>query len=329
MGITMAKIKGKKIYLKGITSSEAFAEASREELRALVALAEANGELASIEALAKAAGISKLRAAAAVTLWEEAGVFEEKDADIEYEFSEDLSDGIDTESAAEVAASLRNGRLKELIGECQSLMGRAALNSSEVKRITALVTQLGLTEEYVLTLAAYLEEKGSLTALKLYKLGEELSGRGIDTTEDLQIWIQEKNNKPLPHHVEFCKGMGYGIRALTRTEKEYADKWVLTFGFNEPIIAEAVDIASVNTSGNKPLSYINKLLEAWHSADCKTVEECRTKYAKDKPVPKKKQRKKSDAGKNDGDTPRFSDFNTEDALMKALERSYGKANEKK
>lgn len=316
----MNNIKGKRVVLDGITSSEAFAEASLDELKALVALIEANGKISGAPELAKMAGISKIRATAALTLWEAAGIFSDKE-EIEYEFENRISFETDEENAVDVADTLRNEKIKILLEEIASLLGRPALNTAEIKRITAMVTQLALTEEYILTLAAYLEEKGKLTVLKLHRKAEELSSGGVDTTEDLQIWIQEKSKKPLPHHVEFSKGMDYPVRTLTRTERDYADRWVNCFGYGAPVISEALNITMVNTGGKKSLAYIDRLLEAWHGAGCKTVEECMKKYADDKPNSKTKPKAKP----SDSKAPKFSDFNADDALMKALERSYGKS----
>ena len=57
-----------------VTDKEAFFEASREELRVLLALIEKNGRALDEEELAAAAKISRARTSAALVFWQESGV---------------------------------------------------------------------------------------------------------------------------------------------------------------------------------------------------------------------------------------------------------------
>ena len=57
-----------------LIGNPAFLEASREELRVLLALMELDGNAESAEWLAKQAGISTARARSSLAFWEEAGV---------------------------------------------------------------------------------------------------------------------------------------------------------------------------------------------------------------------------------------------------------------
>ena len=122
--------------------------------------------------------------------------------------------------------------------------------------------------------------------------------------------------------------LGIRGRALTKTERDFFKKWMHEFGYSKDIIGEAYDI-TVSATGDRSLPYMDSILTGWHDADCKTLEECRTKAEMHKYEGKKKANNSSQKSKKtvEADIPKYSNFNSEDALMRALERSYGKLEE--
>ena len=154
----MSKIDYRADRVRAIGST-AFTEASKEELRALIALMELHGEAENVEKLAEAANISVPRCKSALAFWEESGVIRPSDAPpmIIDEFEDRLVRGeIDEVSATRVASSIRDEQLASMIDECAMLMNQACLSNPDVKNITALYTQYSLSPEYIVTLAAYL-----------------------------------------------------------------------------------------------------------------------------------------------------------------------------
>ncbi|MBR5817587.1 MAG: DnaD domain protein, partial [Clostridia bacterium] len=102
--------------------------------------------------------------------------------------------------------------------------------------------------------------------------------------------------------------------------------WYYDYLFGEDIIGEAYDLTVMN-KGKLSLPYMDKLLSRWHECDCKTVEDCKRVSEKEKPEKKDEGVKKS-AGripKPPKSTPRYGNFDVEDAYKKALMRSYGDA----
>lgn len=322
------------INLHALPLCESFTEASREELRVLMTLVAEGGEAVSKEALAKLSAVSVARTASALSLWEESGIITPVPssdghpvAEVTDEFPERLFDsGLYEEPSAEIAKSIRDKSLRELIDECTALMERPALGTQEVKLITATVTQLALSSEYVLTLAAHLAEKNKLTAKRLSELAYSLVGKGIDTLEELERYIKNKENES-GDEWEIRHLFGIYNRTLTKTEKHYFERWTKKLGYSINIIGEAYDI-SVCEKDKRSLSYMDKLLCDWHEHGCKTAEECRARSeqwraSRDAERTEKKLRS-AKPKKQETDRPKYADFDTEDALMKALERSYGK-----
>ena len=131
-----------------VSDKEAFAEASKEELRVLLALIECSGRANTAADIATLAQVSAARAGSALVFWEEAGVIRKAEhaQTITEEFEERLELGkIRETSALDTAKSIRNSALADMISECATLMQRAALNSAEIKELTALYEQYALS----------------------------------------------------------------------------------------------------------------------------------------------------------------------------------------
>jgi len=312
-----------------VTSSPAFAEASADELRVLLALIEVQGDFGSESALARLAGVSRARCTGALAFWEEAGVIKRDDGSpcVTEEFSERLTEGeIFEEESLVVAERIRDEHLSEVLDECARLMGLAALSNTEIKQITALNTQYSLSAEYIITLAAYLAGKGRLRVARLTSQAIKLANSGVDNVELLETYIKLNQDSSGPEW-EIRRIMGIYNRTLTKSERERFARWSTEFGYSTEIISEAYDIAIDATGGKNVSAYMDKILTAWHEAGCKTVSECLAKREGDratlsaaKSTPKKKPKTTVEA-------PRYGNFDINDAFTKALERSYGESSE--
>ena len=306
-----------------VSETEAFTEASREELRVLLSLIEYGGKLADVNTLASLAKTSKARASSALVFWEEAHVIR-KDSDtptITEEFEERIRLGeIREVSAKETATSIRNSGLADMISECATLMNRTSFNSAEIKELTALHEQYALSEEFIVTLSAYLAEHGKLTVTKLVNRAIKLAEREIDTPAALEAYIIERESESEAER-EFRKLFGIYGRAPSKTEKECFKKWSTDYGYFTEIVGEAYDIAVTNATRGH-LSYADKLLTRWYESGCRTLADCKARYEADEADKKAKK----DSAKEKKAAPkkqRYGDFDAEEAFLKALERSYG------
>lgn len=316
-----------RVNLLRITSNPAFKEASKEELRALIALTELSGKAEGAKELAEAAGISLARCRSALTFWEEAGVIREDDGtpSLTDEFEERLVRGeIDEVPATEVAESIRNEDLASMIDDCAILLGQACLSNTDIKNLTALNTQYALSPDYIVTLAANLASRGSLTVRRLTGEAIKLAGKGVDNTEALDAYIKSIEESSGAEW-EFRRVLGIYGRNLSPSEKGYFRKWAEEFGYSVNIVTEAYDIAALNTK-NGDVRYMDKILTEWHEAGCRTVSECRAKAESDKANLSAERTAKKHT-KSKPEAPRYGEFDANDAFAKALERSYGKDSE--
>lgn len=308
-----------------LLENPAFLEASREELRVLVALI-ANASLTSHE-ISALCNISQARASAALSFWHELESPEDNASpSITEEFEERIRRGeLDEETSIKVAADIRDMGLQNVISECARLMNKAAVSTNEIKKIAALRTQYALSDEYILTLAAYLSGKGKLTTPRLVDEALKLVGKEIDTVEALEAHINicESENGIIG---ELKNALGIQGRNLSLKEKEYITKWGKVYGYFTEIVQYAHDICVDNT-GRRYFPYIDKVLTVWYESGCRTMSECQAKSEEVKFDFSKKREKKT-AAKKAAEKPRYGDFDVKDAFKRALERSYGKDDKK-
>ena len=316
-----------KYIIKKGADSATLTEATREELIVLSAIAISEEGLSGEEA-AKLVGVSKARAVSAIALWVEAGAIEPlckerderpSDTSIEEEFEERVQPGeLYEERSVKIAEAIRDEELSELLTECASLMEKPALTTQEVKIITSVYTQYALSQDYLLTLAAYLASLGKLTAPRLRDKAISLVGKSIDTTEALEVYLKDKESEARDEQ-EIRRTLGIWSRKITEAEKEAFDKWTVNFGYSTVIIGEAYSVCVSNT-GRLSVSYMDKVLTSWHNLGLKTVEECRAAKAISKAEGEEKPRRSS--GKSEPQKPRYGDFDIDEAFQKALMRSY-------
>ena len=315
-----------KVLPISVSNKTVFTEASKEELRVLIALIECEGRFTDTDDLAEMSKTSRSRCTSSLALWEDAGVIEkitDRAQTITEEFEQRLRQGeIREESATTVAKQIRNNSLSDMLSEIAIILHRPSLSTPEIKDLTALHEQYALSEEFIVTLAAYLAGEGKLTVTKLVNKALKLSEREIDTPELLTEYIVEKSLEGEAEK-EFRKIFGIFGRAPSKTERECFIKWSKEYGYFTEIVGEAYDIA-VNSVTRGYVKYADKLLTRWYECKCRTLSECRERYDLDKSEKaKEKETKKLSSAPAKKSTARYGDFDVNDAFMKALERSYG------
>ena len=323
---------------KRISEAAEFAEASASELRVLLALIDMDGDASEDELMDRAA-ISKARLCAALALWEEAGVIRPRDegeASVPYgnritmEFAERVIPGeLEMQTAAESAITIRNNRLASLFDEIAMMLGKAMLTPMEIKCISSLSAQYSLDEEYIATLAAYICDHGKFSVNILVARAKKLAEDGVLTIDMLNSYIEEKAVRD-GKFMGLRKLFGVYDRALTKTEDRYFTKWCTEFAYGTEIISVAYDITVTNIN-KRDLKYMDKLLCDWHSHGCTTIAACEKRYEaarlEENQVAASRRAEESAAKRPAASSskaakPRYGDFDPEEAMRRAIERSY-------
>lgn len=181
-------------------------------------------------------------------------------------------------SAAEIAQQAEGDRLfSMLLEEAVKVMGRS-LNSNELRVLFGIYNQLGLPAEVIMELLHYCEElcgerygdKRRPTARFLEKEAFAWAKRELFTLEQAEEYIAaQKRRRSASGHLKEL--FGIGGRDLTPAEQEAFPRW-LDMGFEEQALLLAYSRTLSNTGAFK-LSYMNKILENWHSKGLHRVEE--------------------------------------------------------
>ena len=314
-----------KVRLDGITELDCFREATKDELKILLAIKSLEDTPFCAESLADMLGVSAARIKAAITLFEESSVLVARGdtilAEVEYEFEPKKEKT--TENKIKTANSLRDNHLQDLIQDMENLLEKT-LSARETERISNLYTEKSLSPEYILTLTSFLKaRRNPLTVEAIVREAGKLAEKNVTALEELEIYVKEKESE-IKGEMEMRRLLGIHSRSLTPSERTFFKKWLHEFGYSSVIIGEAYDIC-VAATGKLSESYMDSILTGWHDAGCKTLEECRARVSIRKQEKAKKANNNSQKSKKttEAETPKYADFNSEDALMRALERSYG------
>lgn len=313
-------------------------EASADELRLLTFLM-TRTEGYSDEEISSACTLSPARTKSALALWRESGIIgraevrkdapgEARAPKVTLEFGESaVRLGTDEMTSGEVARTIRDHSLKELCDDIALMMSKPMLNQMECMQIASLIEQYSVSKEYILMLAAHLLEDSEkknkrFTTRLLANRVTTLIEKNIDTVEALEVYV-ERVMKESAAFGEYRRTLGIWDRALTKSERAAFETWIDVYGYGTEIVGAAYDITISNTNKYN-LKYLNTILAAWHEAGVKTLgdvddylEKHKSENAAASPAKAKKK-----GGKATAETPLYSEFNSEDALMRALSRSY-------
>ena len=319
----------------------ALADASPEELRVLLCLIEKGGSMPLSEAqgvLSAAAGCTAARAGSALRYWVEVGILEES-GEGEVAAPRPLSREPQPMPATEIAEVVEREGMQSFVDACQQLAGRV-FNLRELEMLISLVEELPFSQEYWLMLAAYSKKKSGRVRFSLRYLAQvayTMLERECLTPEQLSAFF-EAEERFASEEWKIRRLLGIGERRLGPKEQAYFLRWTGEFGYGVDIIGIAYDI-TVDRTGKISLQYMNRLLEGFFAAGCRTEDEVQAHLEREREEHdakrltqraartggKGKQAPQHATGKSESDptATRGSSFRSGDYMSAALRRSYG------
>lgn len=202
-----------------------------------------------------------------------------------------------------------NEEFKALLDAAQQTAGWI-FNTSEIEIMASLYSNLMLPGEYILALISYYVRKREKPLRYLEKVAYSFVDEGVDSTAALEEklrWLEKYEG----YEGMVRKLFGLGGRSLIEKERKMIAAWLDEYGYGEDIVSKAYEI-TVNNTGKASLNYANTILKNWHEEGVKKVGDIRAKDAPAKKAPKTTRQ----------GTATARSFNVDDALTKALERSY-------
>ncbi len=199
----------------------------------------------------------------------------------------------------------KRASLRILLDACQNIFGKM-FNPHEINILFGMVDYLKLEDEYILILLAHCKRLEIKSFRQVERYAISLIDKGITTADTLDAHLQELE---AAHQLEGAIRQMFGLktRALTAKERGAIEKWA-SYGYGEEIIRRAYEI-TVNSTGNASIPYANSILERWHSEGLKTIEEIDRKQSEER-------------AEKEGKTTFGNSFQTDDFFQAALEKSF-------
>lgn len=199
------------------------------------------------------------------------------------------------------------GALKAMIDECQQLIGHI-FNPSEISTVVGMCDWLGLSPEFIITVAAYYTRKKPGCSVRyLERAATDLVNGGVTTMETLDAYLRD---------MELYDGvagklrswLGIGSRAYTQKENGMIKRWVRDYGYGEDVVRLAYEI-TVDSRGAFNFDYAGKILENWYVSGVRDLDGAKAALS----TFREEKKSKTESG---------GSFDTDEFFSLALKRSY-------
>ncbi len=270
--------------------------AGESELKILLCLCAAEGGVDE-KGLSRMSGVNAENTREALSFWRGAGVIENVAGDdtelaaeqrtepeqVKEEKSKkkklSRNDELPNYTSEQLSALLEKRKdAATLINECQNIVGKV-FSIHEVNILMGLVDYLTLDFEYIMILLTYCVSIGKKTLHYAEKLAFSLYDAGICTADQLSEELRRREIAAASEG-KIRSMFGIGSRALTSKEKKFISAWTCEMGYGFEIIQRAYELTA-DATGNASFPYANTILERWHAAGLRTLEEIEESYKKE------------------------------------------------
>ena len=199
----------------------------------------------------------------------------------------------------------KNAEFRALCNECQNVMGKS-FTAHDYNTVMSLKSYYKFSDEYILLLLAHCVEIEKANWAYVRKTASNLYDEGISSYSKLESHFAARRNKRSLEY-KIRKLLGIGEREFIKSERGYIEKWI-ELKTNFDLLSKAYEITIANCDGKISYPYMAKVLDNWHNAGIKTVEEA------EKSLEQYKSKRQNT----------MSSFDTDDFFEAALARSQKK-----
>ena len=266
-------------------------KASHKDIKFLTALLEClNKGYASSKEVREVSGLSEEEIISSESYWRGVGVIGVNSGDSPSKIEKKIlvDETLPTYTGSEIAKVVEksNNTLKDVIDECQNIMGHV-FSANEQNSFIAFIDSLCLEPDFILTLCQYYSKKkgNNLSLRYIEKAVSDLMNNGVTTVNELNAYLRR---------MEIYDGVagklrklaGIGERQFTKNENQYLKTW-LSWGYDDNMLEYAYEL-TVDRIGKFNFDYANQILKGWHENNILTIEAAKLKqesYKKDKNAP--------------------------------------------
>ncbi len=189
---------------------------------------------------------------------------------------------------AEIAATIKDEKETEyLFKHCEALYGRP-LKHNEQRTLMLILEDACLSVEVAMILIDYCFSVNKATPAYMRTLALDWANSDIDTLEKAELKASEL--KAMNDAVGRFKKMFEVSSAFSKQQREYIEKWAITYKFSDEMINEAYQ-RTMDGTGKLTFKYMDKILENWHSKGIISMEQIPSDNKSDK-------KSSSDKGEN-------------------------------
>lgn len=246
--------------------------ASAEQLRVLLFTMSNISAGIDPDAAADSLGIPCENVRDALNFWCDAGVFTRSTAEVEFTAPAQKSRAARTETPKPTREEIAmmgstDEKVVFLLREAE-LKFRRPLRFSEMQSLVSLYADDGMDVSLILMVVEYAVSEGRASIGFINDTAAGWLAAGVDSVVAAEEQI-EKYNRRKSAWVIVEKAFGIEHRKPSTKELEFAEKWIIEWGFSSQMLHEAYDNC-VNSKAKLSMPYINKILESWHSKGFKT-----------------------------------------------------------
>lgn len=273
-------------------------------LKVLLCVISWSGEKMSSEKISDMTGVSQICVDKAIDYWNSCGVITACAQNDFVGFTPEIkktvsvkSEGIGISSAetdrtgnnyyspSQVAKILNSSEeLKSFFNEVQAVLGRILTNADQ-RGFIYIYEELGFSPASILLLTEYCKDIGRCSIAYIKSVAKSWFEQDIVAYGDIEKHII-KLNEYHSYENKISSVLGITIK-LTTKQKEYINNWK-SMGISCEL-AELAYEKCVDATSKLSFAYINKILENWHSAGIKTVEQAKNESKQGKKNNQKKE----------------------------------------
>ena len=183
------------------------------------------------------------------------------------------------------AIAFTDEKLSFLLSEAEMKLART-LRGNEMSTLAWLYLDHGMDVSIILMLVEYAVSEGKTTIAFIESIALSWLEAGVTTLTDAEEQIEARTKKKTAWGmIETAFGIEH--RMPSDKELEYANTWVIEWGFSREMLKEAYN-RCVDAKAKLDMRYVNGILSRWFKDGVKTVEATReTEKTAAKPADKK------------------------------------------
>lgn len=173
-----------------------------------------------------------------------------------------------------------------LIQQAENILGRT-LSPAMASLLLTITDDYGLPPEVTVMLLQYAQEVGKTSTAYIDSVARDWAESSVFSLEAAEAKLQELSQCRLAWS-KVCAAAGLIKRAPTKKEEASALRWVQDWGFTQEMLCAAYERCADNT-GKFSAAYMDRVLESWHTAGVRNLEELAA-FEEKKKSPQKEQK---------------------------------------